>query len=129
MHDGDAQADLAALAARGIAAARVAIGIAATLAPGLVSRLQFGSDTPSQRILVRLLGGRDLVLGLGVLMAARRGSSGVRGWVEAGGLADGIDALAFARSRPGAANRRRLTALVAGSSAALSGWAARRLSD
>lgn len=126
MHDGDALADLAA---RGIAVARVGIGIAATLTPGLMSRLQFGSDTPSQRILVRMLGGRDLALGLGVLMAARRGSSGVRGWVEAGGLADGIDALAFARSRPGDANRRGLTTLVAGASAAVSGWAARRLSD
>lgn len=126
MDDEDA---LAALAARGIAVARVGIGIAATLTPGLVSRAQFGSDTPSQRILVRMLGARDLGLGLGVLMATRRGSSGVRGWVEAGGLADGVDALAFARARPGAANRRGLTTLVAGASAALSAWAARRVSD
>lgn len=126
MDDGDALADLAA---RGIAVARVAIGIGATVAPGLLSRVQFGSDSPSQRVLVRLLGGRDLALGLGVLLSARRASHGIRGWVEAGGLVDGVDALAFLGSRRGAANRRGLTALVAGSSAVVSAWAARQLSD
>lgn len=127
--DDDTLAELADLAARGIAAARVAIGIGATLAPGLVSRLQFGSDSASQRVTVRMLGARDLALGAGALLAARHGSAGLRGWVEAGALADGVDALAFLRGGRDAARVRSLTVLVAGTSAAVSAWAARALTD
>lgn len=127
--DDDTLDELADLAARGIAAARVAIGIGATLTPGLVSRLQFGSDTPSQRVTVRMLGARDLALGVGALLAARHGSAGLRGWVEAGALADGVDALAFLRGGRDATRRRALTILIAGGSAVLSTWAARELTD
>lgn len=123
-------AALADLAARGIAAARVAIGVGATLAPGAVSRAQFGTDTPGQRILVRMLGGRDLVLGLGALMAARHGSAGLRGWVEAGGVADAVDAFAFVRGGGrGASRRRGVTILAAGGAAVVSAWASRELRD
>lgn len=120
---------LAHFAARGIALARVAIGVGATLAPGVVSRLQFGTKTPAGQIVVRMLGARDLALGVGALLAARHGSPGLRGWVEAGGFADGVDAVAFLRAQPGDARRRRFTALVAGGSALLSTWAARNLGD
>lgn len=120
---------LADLAARGIAVARVAIGVGATLSPRLVSQLQFGTTSPAQTITVRMLGARDLALGLGALLAARHGSSGLRGWVEAGALADGVDALAILRGGPGTSRRRGLTMLVAGGSAAVSVWAARILAD
>ncbi|HSJ43637.1 MAG TPA: hypothetical protein VK923_03015 [Euzebyales bacterium] len=120
---------LADLAVRGIAVARVAIGVGATLSPRLVSRLQFGTTSPAQTITVRMLGARDLALGLGALLAARHGSSGLRGWVEAGALADGVDALAILRGGPAASRRRGLTVLVAGGSAAVSVWAARILAD
>lgn len=120
---------LADLATRGIAAARVALGIGATLAPGLVARLQFGTDTPSLRVTMRMLGARDLALGVGALLAARHGSKGLRGWVEAGALADGVDALAFLGGGRGATRRRALTTLIAGGSATVSAWAARALSD
>ena len=118
---------LADLAARGIALARVAIGAGATLAPGLVSRLQFGTTTPAQTVAVRMLGARDLALGIGALLATRHGPSGLRGWVEAGAFADAVDALAFLRAGHSASRRRGLTVLVAGASAAVSAWAARRL--
>lgn len=120
---------VAQLAARGIALARIGIGVAATLAPGQVSRLQFGSTTPGQTITVRMLGARDLALGIGALLAARRGSAGLRGWVEAGGLADAIDALSFLRAGRDDARRRGLTVLSAGSAAVISAWAARQLGD
>lgn len=126
MAEGDA---LAGLAARSIALARVAIGVGATIAPGLVGRLQFDSSAPETRIVVRMLGARDLALGVGALLAARHGSPGLRGWVEAGGFADGADAAAFLRAQPGDARRRRLTAMVAASSAVVSAWAARNLED
>jgi hypothetical protein len=127
--DDETTVELADLAARGIAAARVAIGLGATLSPGLASRLQFGVDTPSQRVTVRMLGARDLALGVGALLAARRGSAGLRGWVEAGVLADGVDALAFLRAGRDASRRRALTILVAGGSAVVSAWAARTLAE
>lgn len=120
---------MADLAVRGIAVARVAIGIGATLAPRLVSRMQFGATSPAQTITVRMLGARDLALGAGALLAARRGPPALRGWVEAGGLADAVDALAFLRGGPDSSRRRALTVLVAGGSAVISAWAARTLAD
>jgi len=120
--DDDGRADLAA---RGIALARVAIGAGATVAPGLVSRVQFGATSPAQRITVRMLGARDLALGIGVLLAARHESPGLRGWVEAGAFADAVDAVAFLRAGHGASRRRGLTVLIAAGSAAVSVWAAR----
>ena len=121
---------LEGLAARGVALARVGIGVVATLAPATASQLQFGSAPPGQVAAVRMLGARDLALGLGALLAAGQGGAGFRGWVEAGALVDAVDAVAFLRSpRNGGVRRRRFTALVAGSSAILCAWAARRLGD
>ncbi len=121
------ETDVADLLAGGIAVARVGIGVAATLAPGWVSRVQFGTDTPTQRVTVRMLGARDLALGLGALLAARHGSAGRRGWVEAGGIADAVDAAAFLRVGRGNTRRRGLTVLVAAASAVCSAWAAQHL--
>jgi len=131
---GDMTADhksaLALLLLRGIAIARVGIGVVATLAPVVAARFQFGSATPATALTVRMLGARDLGLGLGALLAERHGSAALRGWAEAGALADAVDAVAFARSgRRAGVRATRLTTLVAGSSAACSMWAARRLTD
>lgn len=118
---------LARRAARGIAAARIGIGIGATFAPRLVSRWQFGAMSASHTVLVRMLGARDLALGIGALLADRHGSPGLRGWVGAGAVADGVDAVAFVRGGPHATRRRGLTVLAAGGSAAVSTWAVRTL--
>lgn len=124
------QSPLALLLVRGIALARVAIGVAATVAPYAGARFQFGAAPPAQAMTVRMLGVRDLGLGLGALLAAGHGSAAVRGWAQAGALADAVDAAAFVRMGPRAGVRGpRLTALVAASSAACSVWAARRLID
>jgi hypothetical protein len=45
------------------------------------------------RLLARSLGARDIALGLGALLALRH-EAPVRGWVEAGGLADAGDVVA-----------------------------------
>lgn len=124
----DERSALAFLLIRGIALARVAIGVVATVAPAAASRFQFGSAPPAQAMTVRMLGARDLGLGLGALLAARHDSTALRGWADAGALADAADAAAFLRSGRRAGVRvRRITALVAASSAACSAWAARRL--
>ncbi|MHB8671683.1 MAG: hypothetical protein ACYDAD_14180 [Acidimicrobiales bacterium] len=79
--------------ARALAWARIGLGASAVLAPTLAGRAWVGpseADRPGARVLARALGGRDLALGLGVVQAMRHAAP-VRGWVEAGGLADAGD--------------------------------------
>ncbi len=81
---------LAQQAARGLAAARVALGVVAYAAPTVPARPWIGdaaSRTTAATVLARALGARDLGLGAGLLLAARHGAP-IRGWAEAGALAD-----------------------------------------
>lgn len=81
---------LARQAARGLAAARVALGVVAYVAPGVPARPWIGdaaARTTAATVLARALGARDLGLGAGLLLAARHGAP-IRGWTEAGALAD-----------------------------------------
>ena len=79
------------------------------------------------RLFARMVGARDLALGLGLLVALNRGAP-VRGWLEASAVVDGIDATAclFARDHirtivfPGALG-------LAAAGALLSAWLAPRL--
>jgi hypothetical protein len=84
----------------GLARARIAIGAVSLLAPGLVGRTMTrrdGSDGGTG-LFVRMVGARDLGLGLGVLVALDRGAP-VRGWLEASAVVDGIDAVACLLAR------------------------------
>jgi hypothetical protein len=78
-----------------VAGGRAALGVTAIVAPDAVARPWIGDDGggPGRRVLARALGGRDLALGLGALAAARPEGQ-LRGWVEAGGLADAGDVAA-----------------------------------
>lgn len=121
---------LARLLVLAIALGRIGIGLIATVAPTAAARFQFGAAPPAQTLTIRMLGARDLSLGLGAMLAARHGSAALRGWVEAGALADTVDAAAFARMGGRAGARAvGLTTLIAVSSAACGAWAARRLDD
>lgn len=116
---------LATVLARG----RIAIGAAALTAPGLAGRVMFGREgsRPGVRALARMLGGRDLVLGLGVVIALDRGAP-VRGWLEACAVADTIDLVTctLAREQIPPATYVNTVALAGG--AALAGlWLSRRL--
>lgn len=85
---------LARRAALGLALARALLGLSALAAPGLVGRPWIGqvdAERPGTRLFGRSLGGRDLALGLGALLAARH-EAPLRGWIEAGALADVADA-------------------------------------
>jgi hypothetical protein len=93
----------ARLAAQGLAGVRALIGVVAWAAPHLALDPWVGPDLAAGaegRLLGRALGARDLALGAGALLAIRHGGP-VRGWIEAGGLADTGDAgatlLAFGR--------------------------------
>jgi hypothetical protein len=116
--------------ARQIAGARLAIGLAATLRPGLLRPLtRAGADSPALRTAWRLVGARDTVLGLGALLAARRGPEAVRGWLEAGAVADGVDAAVFVADRGLHPLPRLVMAAVAAVGAGAGVRTARRLTD
>jgi hypothetical protein len=76
--------------------ARAATGLALMLLPGTLGRAWIGpaAREPGGQVMLRAVGARDVALGFGALRAAQRGAP-VRGWVEAGMLADTVDALAM----------------------------------
>jgi hypothetical protein len=112
-----------------LAGGRIAIGVVSLLAPGFVGRTMSGGDGSqgATRLFARMVGARDLGLGLGLLIALDRGAP-VRGWLEASAVVDGIDATACLLARdhirrsvfPGAVG-------LAAGGALLSAWLARQL--
>ena len=112
-----------------VARGRIAIGVVSLLAPAWVARTMIGREGRGggTRAFVRMVGARDLGLGLGVVVALDRGAP-VRGWLEASALVDGIDAVACLLARhhirtgvlPGVVGGAAVGAL-------LSGWLAGQL--
>jgi hypothetical protein len=84
----------------GLARGRIAIGVVSLLAPGFVGRTMTvrGGSEGGTRLFARMVGARDLGLGLGLLLALKRGAP-VRGWHEASAVVDGIDATACLLAR------------------------------
>jgi hypothetical protein len=107
-------AELALAAAR----ARIALGGTAVLVPGLVARVMGGRQGAIGLAppFARMLGARDLALGLGTVIALDRGAP-VRGWLEGSALSDGVDCVAciLARDRMTPAAATTSAALAAGS--------------
>lgn len=92
---------IARLLARGLAGSRIVVGVALVAAPGAATRRWLGSSSehdPGREIAVRGLGARDVVLGVGTLVALRSGSEVRQAarWLEAGVVADLADAAATA---------------------------------
>jgi hypothetical protein len=77
----------------GLAVGRIAVGVASLVAPGVVGRAMMGSegDSGGMRCLFRVVGARDLALGIGVVAALDRRAP-VGGWLRASAVADGLDA-------------------------------------
>jgi len=99
---------------------RQLVGAAFILAPGLAGSAWIASDARRRpvKVLARAFGARDLAIGLGIAISLDRGTP-VRGWIEAGALADAIDtaaSLLAGRSIPPAI-RWPCVALGAGSAA------------
>jgi hypothetical protein len=112
-----------------LAGARIAIGVVSLLVPGVVGRAMIGADGDSRgpRILFRVVGARDLALGVGVLAALDRDAP-VRGWLRASSVADALDAAGSLLAR----NHLRRIVFPAAAGAAiggalLSGWLAGQL--
>jgi hypothetical protein len=117
--------DLAVTLARG----RIAFGVVSLLAPGVLARTMAGGDESEggTRLFVRMVGARDLAVGLGLQVALHRDAP-TRGWLEASAVIDGIDAAATVLARhhlrrgvfPG-------TFGLAATGTVLSAWLARQL--
>jgi hypothetical protein len=115
--------------ALGLSGGRIAIGIVSLLAPGLVGRAMMGPDGDSggTRLFLRVVGARDLGLGLGVLVALDR-KAPVHGWLRASAVVDGLDLAGSVLAR----HHLRPTVFPAAAGAAtagalLSGWLAGQL--
>lgn len=86
--------------ARIYGALRLGIGVVTVIAPSLVSKVWLGrgaQDAPA-RVGMRGLGGREAAIGLGTLLALEH-ERPVRGWIEAGALADAADAFGVVAQR------------------------------
>lgn len=98
---------------------RCVVGTVLLLMPRWAARLEFGpgADTPAASWLLRMLGLRDILLGLGTLIAAseRRGGAS---WASMGAIADAGDGL-FALAVRGLPLRSRFFVLPAATSAFL----------
>jgi hypothetical protein len=110
---------------RALAIGRIALGVGFILAPGMSVRSWLGreGDTPAARLAVRMVGGRDIALGVGTVLALNHGAP-VRGWLEAGALSDATD---FAASLAAARHLPKLRVIGAGMSAVGAVVFARRL--
>jgi hypothetical protein len=115
-----------------IAAARVVIGVAATLRPD-AARLAVGGSRFGTRptVLTRSVGARDLAIGLMALSALRsERSDALVTAALVGTIADAGDALAFVLAAPAWPTRRWLpVAAVAAASAGASALLARVVDD
>jgi hypothetical protein len=83
-----------------LARARIVIGAAALIAPRFAARVMGGKDPGDSLapLFARMLGARDIALGLGTVIAMDRGKP-VRGWLEGSALSDGVDFLACTLAR------------------------------
>lgn len=101
---------------------RVGLGLVAVSMPGVAVRTWVGSGVPAPAagVLGRALGGRDLGLGGGTVVAAVTGGR-MRGWIVASGVADAVDAVVtfIGSSGPSAGGRRRLVVAASVCSALL----------
>lgn len=116
-------------AARGLAllvgGARTALGVVALAVPGLVARPWIGESSrgPRAAVLGRALGGRDLALGVGTLLAHGEPAQ-LQRWAAAGALADAADVAATLVSFRTLPPRGRLAVLASAGGACLAGAAA-----
>ncbi len=106
---------------------RSLIGLKLVLFPRLVTKLGLGTPTPVSTAVVRMVGVRDLAIGLGGVAGVREGTQAAE-WVGWGAATDAVDALALLVT-PGLAKRARLVGLLAAGSAAVGMKLAWELAD
>jgi hypothetical protein len=112
-----------------IARGRVVMGLAMLVVPSIMLRVMFGRDasTRTARVMARMFGAREVVLGVGTITSVKEGTQDAE-WTSASAVADAVDGLAMAFS-PGVPRRSRPAALIGASAAVLGMLAARSFAD
>ncbi len=113
-----------------LGAARSAIGVLMLAAPTFSQQMISDRSDPSAAWAMRMVGGRELAIGVGGLLSSRRAPrESVRGFLAAGALADLVDGVVMTgllrtgHARPFLGRLIQLTA-YAGSAAGIAGVAA-----
>jgi hypothetical protein len=114
---------VALLLARG----RVVVGMVAALLPGLAAGTAPGERSPGNRAFARMLGARDLALGLGAITCLKERTQDAE-WVGMGAAVDVVDGATLLLTR-GLPARARLAGLVALGAGVAGMFAARSLAD
>lgn len=116
-------------AAVGLAQGRIAIGVVSFAAPEWTARTLTGRRRAdgATSLFARMVGARDIGLGLGTLIALGRGAP-ARGWLEGSALVDSLDVAAclLARDHMRASVFPGVVGLAA-AGALISAWLARQL--
>lgn len=112
-----------------IARARAVNGLVLLVLPGAVGWIVFGraGREPAARALLRLVGVRDLVLGIGAITTLKEQTMDAE-WVGMGAVADAVDGV-VSLATPGLAARARLVSLIGGGAAVVGLLASRALAD
>ena len=75
-----------------LARTRAVVGLVLVFLPGLAAWLCFGESSPRTRALLRMLGVRDLVLGVGALTTVKERTQDAE-WVGMAAVADAVDGI------------------------------------
>ncbi|MDQ1458431.1 MAG: hypothetical protein QOH28_4051 [Actinomycetota bacterium] len=112
-----------------IARGRAVSGLVMLVLPGAVGWTLFGraGRAPAARALLRFVGVRDLVLGLGAITTIKERTMDAE-WVGMGAVADAVDGV-VSLATPGLTPQARLVSLVGGGAAAVGLLSSRRLAD
>ena len=112
-----------------IARARAVNGLVMLAMPGVVGWALFGAAgrEPTAKALLRLVGVRDLVLGIGAITTLKEQTMDAE-WVGMGAAADAVDGL-VSLVTPGLAPQARIVSLIGGGAAAVGLLASRKIAD
>jgi hypothetical protein len=112
-----------------LARSRAVLGLVMVTLPGLIGFATFGKAgrTPAARAALRMVGVRDLVLGLGAITTLKEQTMDAE-WVGMAAIADAVDGVALTVT-PGLGGRARLAALSGFGGAAVGLITSRALAD
>jgi hypothetical protein len=110
-----------------LARSRAVVGLVLVLLPGLAGWLWFGESSARTRALLRMIGVRDLVLGVGALTSVKEHTQDAE-WVGMGAIADAVDGI-VTLTVPRLPLRGRLVGPAALGSAVIGIQTARALAD
>jgi hypothetical protein len=110
-----------------LARSRAIVGLVLVFAPGIAAWLWFGESSARTRALLRMVGVRDLILGVGALTTVKERTQDAE-WIGMGAVVDAVDGI-VTLTLPGLPRRGRLLGPTALGSSVLGLKLARELAD